>query len=823
MSFAACLAQLREEGAIDPARADRFAALFGEIEGRFRKQYGDGPGAVLAGDEALRTLDWDMQLRRRQAALQIDAQARAMADIERFDGGSGKKDASAIVALLARDDLRAPYASIEGTAERMDFEAHAQISGFLDKHSRNLAGRVRDKAGLYDILRERHGQATGNAEAKAFADAIGEVFETQRQRFNLLGGDIGFDAKYGITHRHDARRVRAAKFEDWRGFILPRLDVERMVDPLTGGKFTPGALDDTLRKVWETIRSDGLDGLGGGEGGAARKLANRRSDARFLQFRDGDAWLEYNERFGSAEPFTAIMDQIHGMNRDIAMLQRLGPNPEMSLRWLTEQMKRRSAQSPDPSPDALNRPIAGEAAIDKVWSVINGEADRVVLGGWLRNSVVTGLHGARDVITAAKLGKAVLTALGDMATVKAAKRFSGIPQTGTMLGYLKQLNPLDASDRRLAVQLELGMRDASAALMGMNRFFGKTQSPAVTKTIADTSLRITGLNKFTEAGQRHFGVSMLGDLAHHRNLDFEALRPALRDTMERYGIAARDWDAMRSAPVHAERGGEWMAAQQVRRSAPDAAEKLMDMVLGETSAAVQMSTARGRALTTFGRPGTFAGEAGRSLFQFKTFTASLMMTQGLRITAMDGIKLGGVYAARLTISLMLFGAMTLQLREIASGRDPRPIDNWEFWVDALLQGGGIGIFGDLVGSFKREGMSGSADVVGGPLVGAFFGLGKATVGNALREARGDETRFARDLTRWARGVTPGSNTWYASLALQRTIFDELETLANPDYRQSWRRMERRAEEQGTQFWWAPGDQAPERAPDLSNALEEPNP
>lgn len=718
--------------------------------------------------------------------------------------------------MMARDD-RAPYQSVEGLTEVLDFQTHAQLAGFLDKHSRNLIGQTRDKAGLDDVLRARHGDAVASAEAKAFSDAIGEVIDAQRQRFNLLGGDIGYDAKYGITHSWDARKVRADSYDQFRDVVLPELDLKDMIDPLTGQSFTPEALDQALRAVYETIRTDGLAGLGTAEAGGSRKLANRRSDARFLRFKSGDAWLRVNAKYGSSDPFSAIMNQIHGMNRDIAMMQRFGPNPEASVRWMTDQARRRIVQSDDRSPHALNKADSLGHEIGKVWDIVSGKADVPVLGGPIRSTVVRTLHGARDIATAAKLGKAVLTALGDIATLKAAQRFNGIPQTSAMLGYLRQLNPLDKADRRLAADLELGMRDASQTMMGLNRYFGVTHGPAVTKVIADTSLRLTGLNAFTEAGQRHFGLTFLNTLAHQRGKGFDAVEPRLRAAMERYDITAADWDAMRAAPLWRHPDGRaFMAGRLVREANPAVAEKMMDMVLSETAAAVQMSTVRGRALTEFGRPGTFAGEAGRSLLQFKTFTASLMLTQGMRITGMDTAKLGALYAARLVIALTMFGAATLQLRQITYGQDFRPMDTWEFWVDALLQGGGLGIMGDVIGSFEREGALGLGGVVSGPLVGMATDAGKATIGNAFRAARGKDTHVQRDLVEFARKNTPGSNTWYASLAFQRMIFDQLRELADPDYRSAYRRAIRRARDRGSEFYWQPGEMSPERAPDFSN-------
>ena len=830
MSFTACLAKLEAEGTIDAKRAARFRALYDEMEARFVKQYGASPGAVMAGEEALRALDWDAQLRMRQAALQIDAQRRGYADMERFDGGSGQKDEAAVVAMMARDD-RAPYASIESRSEALDFQAHAELAGFIDKHSRNLLGVSRDKAGLMDVLRERHSQSTGNAAAKAFSDAIGDVLESRRQRFNLLGGDIGYDAKYGITHRHDARRVRAAGFEQWRADILPELDLERMVDPLTGGPFSAEALEDALRKVHETIRTDGLAGLGSSDGGGSRKLANRRSDARFLQFKDGDAWLRYNEKYGTSDPYTAIMSHISGINRDIAMMERFGPNPDATVKWLSGQAQRRIVQGDDQSPHALNRGDAVSAKIDKMWRQLNGDNNIPVLGGKLHSGTVRTLHGARDLLVAAKLGKAVLTALGDLATLKTARHFNGlidagdrVPMLGSLkdaFGYVKQLNPASASDRKLAVQLELGMRDATQSMFGLNRFFGQSQGPAVTKVIADTSLRITGLNAVTEAGQRHFGMSFLASLAHQRGEAFEALDPALRQAFERYGMSAADWDVMRKVPVHTERGGEWMSGKLIRKADEAVADRMMDMVLSETAAAVQMTTLRGQALTHFGRPGTLGGEASAALFQFKGFTASLMLTQGMRMSGMGALRLAAPYFARLFVTMTMFGAITIQLRQLTYGQDPRPMDTWEFWVDAMLQSGGLGIFGDVIGSFEREGKSGLAGVVSGPLVGGMADLGVATIGNAFRQADGKETHYLRDLNEFARRNTPGSNTWYLSLGFQRLIFDQIRSEIDPDFSAAVRRQERRANEQGSEFYWRPGQTAPDRAPSLQNIVMQP--
>src|SRR3546814_5553738 len=96
------------------------------------------------------------------------------------------------------------------------------------------------------------------------------------------------------------------------------------------------------------------------------------------------------------------------------------------------------------------------------------------------------------------------------------------------------------------------------------------------------------------------------------------------------------------------------------------------------------------------------------------------MMQQAQVVQMLGPYRGAAYAAQFFVGMTLFGAASIQLREIAKGRDPRPMDNVEFWEDAAFQGGGLGIFGDLLGSFT----SSRIDSLAGFALGPFYGLVK---------------------------------------------------------------------------------------------------
>src|SRR3546814_13632026 len=101
---------------------------------------------------------------------------------------------------------------------------------------RGFSGKPKDSRGMDDVVRELHGQPTGNARAKTFAGAVTDVYEKLRLRFNAAGGDIGKLRGHGLVHRHDPIKVRQAGYAQWRTDILREIDTNAMRDPDTGGQ-----------------------------------------------------------------------------------------------------------------------------------------------------------------------------------------------------------------------------------------------------------------------------------------------------------------------------------------------------------------------------------------------------------------------------------------------------------------------------------------------------------------------------------------------------------------------------------------------------------
>src|SRR5581483_1811891 len=199
------------------------------------------------------------------------------------------------------------------------------------------------------------------------------------------------------------------------------------------------------------------------------------------------------------------------------------------------------------------------------------------------------------------------------------------------------------------------------------------------------------------------------------------------------------------------------------------------------------------------------------LFLFKSFSLTMAATWLMRIATSGPLESRIWNATVFTLYFALAGALAMQAKNIIYGKDPESMAKPDFWARAFLQGNGLGIYGDLINSaFSRSGRSPVADF-GGPVVGVAEDVTRLTSGQLRRLYSGQDSTFGGELVRTLKRYTPG--TYYTKLAVDRLMFDQLQTLVDRDYRGSFRRMEQHLKrENGQQFWWRPGETAPSRPP-----------
>jgi hypothetical protein len=223
---------------------------------------------------------------------------------------------------------------------------------------------------------------------------------------------------------------------------------------------------------------------------------------------------------------------------------------------------------------------------------------------------------------------------------------------------------------------------------------------------------------------------------------------------------------------------------------------------------------RTRAFVTQGtKAGTVPGELMRSMGQFKQFAVERMTTHLMRVL-IDGPAGNRVMRGlAFTMLTMGAGAISLQAAAILAGKNPLDMTRPQFWGQAFAKGGAGGIYGDVLAA-ALEGRRTGPEIFGqlaGPLPGfATDVLSAAT--SPIRAEFEEKTGRTKGENKAAEAIGIGRrftpNTWYTRLAVDRLFWDKLQTLVDPQYRQSFRRAQDRARKQGSSYWWAPGEGMP---------------
>lgn len=827
MSLRDCLGIGIDGGEIDPARGRAAQDLFDELEAEFRGRVGPADAARQAAAETAAVLRRQTVEKNRQLLLQAQAWKRLSADVAAYRTLKGEEDWGAgLLALLDHDDL-ASYSNVAARYKAIRARAHGRMADILAHFRRNLVGRVRHPAEMRNLVREAFGEATGDLSAKEMAAAWKEASEFVRLRYNAAGGRIPKRADWGLPQVHDTLKVRKASFAEWRDFVLPRLDPARMIDESTGRPISPFRLELALKDVNEAIRTDGFAKMTPSGAAGGRSLANRRLDHRFLVFKDADAWLEYQGRFGGNDPFSSMLSHIDSMSREVALMEVLGPNPSASLRYLGQVVEKRAAlrDGAEGGQKYWDRAKSQVKLAGDMFDNLTGAAFAPV-----NARVARSLAGGRQVINSGFLGSAMLVSITDLNTRRIASRMMGLPQVGVLRQVLKAFSPHSVEDRKMAFRLgviaEHTWTTQGAAL---HRYTDEINGPEFARRLSDFTLRASGLSAWTDNGRSDWQLQVLGFLADNVEKPFRDLDPALQATFGRYRIGADAWDILRRTPLYEPKpGATFLRPDDVAARADlapgladDLATRLLEMMQTETEFAVPSASVRARAVWLGGgQPGTVPGELLRSVLMYKNFALTLYYTHIRRAFLQPGLAGKGRYMADLVIGQTLMGALALQLYEIAKGRDPRPMTDAEFWGAALLKGGGLGIFGDFLFTDVNSYGRGLAETVSGPMVGAANDVRRLTIGNLAQLPDEGPTNFGREMTNFLRRYTPGGSIWYLRLAYERLVLDEIQRLTDPQARRSFRARERRwRREFGQQFYWRPGQAAPDRAPDPAAALK----
>ena len=656
---------------------------------------------------------------------------------------------------------------------------------------------------------------TGNAAAKAGAEAWLNVTDGMRQRFNAAGGDVG-KLDYGyLPQAHDQMRVLKAGQDGWAMGVMQYLDRKRYVNE-DGSLMTDAQVLDVLQGAWETISSDGMNKTAPGTFKSAGARANRGGETREIHFKDGEAYLAYLSDFGTGSMYDAMVGHIGGLSRDIALVERYGPNPEAQMRLQFDLAQRADGDG------ALGGGVRvfGNKA-DAYWRLLNGtagtpESARVAM---------VGQH-TRNIETFGKLQGAVLSSITDIGTYFVTTGFNKL----SYWDAFKNIGGAMKKDTREFLNAH-GMI-AESMISDLNRWAGENVAQSWSGRIANSTMRLSLMNAWTDTLRRGFQLTHMQGIGRMRTTDWAGLAEYDRWRMGQHGITEADWTVIQAAQPIVHNGAEFVTPDAIYATGdPNAGQvvaRYLGMLAEESENAVINPDLATRAITTGGakRAGTIDGELWRAVAQFKSFPIAMMSRHWRRMLdtpqGLDGAPALAnpyIYGGALMLSLTALGAIAFQSKQIVSGKDPVDMTTGKFWLRAASQGGGLGFAGDLLLGDTTDARS-PLDSFGRLLLGPTFGsaadLYELTKGNVDEYIAGKDTHMGAEALRFVRGHSPLVNLWYGKAALDHAGLHALQDNLSPGY---LHRIQNKARKDwGQDYWWAPGTGLPERAPSFEEAL-----
>ena len=735
---------------------------------------------------------------KREAAIQSVRMADAWTDVK-----SHKRSAyDGLVSLLSKDQTgMAGFENVEYLSKFYESKYLSKFTKALSRFRTKNIGFSQDQEGLSNLVRAIYGESVADPEIKQFAKDWAELTEEIRVDFNKKGGSISKNENWLMPQLHDASALEKVGVDNWKARILPLLDRSKMLDD-NGNPLSDADFDKALDYVFETITSGGINKAKDFTSvpSVGSKLSRRGAEHRFLYFKDADSWLTYQDEFSKGDVFITLTDHITSKANDIAVMERLGVNPQSTFDALKTQIQKEGKMTGRQKwlSDALFKVSTGQV----------NQGDLTTAADFMQT--------VRNVITASTLGKAFLSAFSDLGFQAITARYNNIGAFKVLSKQLSLMNPASEADRVFATRMGLNAEAWLGRANAANRYSDVYGNGFTTK-VAEGVMRASLLAPWTDAGRKAFGMEFSGMLSDNAGKSLSELDPSLQRAFKTYGINEADWNTFRVTKKLTFKGVDYSDFTQ------DSGKKFHQMVMSETDYAVPTPDSKVRAITTGGLGrATIEGQGWRAVMMLKSFPITLATTHFYRAAYQSTLGEKLSYLGMLFATTTALGGVALQAKDIAKGLEPRPTgyDDGEFnkeeatkfFSAAFLQGGGLGIFGDyLFSDVNRFGGSLSEGITG-PTGEMFDKTVQLTVGNIQQAIKGEETNVLGEAVKYVDRYTP--DIWQTHL-FKNYVFDSIESLADPNIDKKYNKMMRkRKKEYNQEYWFKPGTNIQDTIGDL---------
>lgn len=750
------------------------------------------------------------QAKKTRLAKNATMQAQVAAEVSAHPKGP----AWGATAKISFDPFASGARNVESQTEVVERRLFQHMNDALEGLRSKVPGASADVAGGRKMVQELRGVDTGDAAAKLHAAGFKKTVELGVRLFKDAGGMLHELGDWRSPQFWESERVRGAG-DRWKSEITEAYD-SGALEVFDGKTYAPARDRAHALEIIENAEKAITLERGGGGGGGGNGF---NTTVRAFRFKDtpagNEAFFRMMDQYGPGTGgyLDMVIGHVKGMSRELALMQVLGPDHAATAAMLKQQV--REFEAGKGTLYRLNpaRGFASEVAFDRMYKSVTGELNSVA-----NSTIATGFATARSIASAANLGGAFVSAIpGDSVTAAFAANHVGIDATKVVARALKETLTENANVRATAARLNVTSQALMENVLRGNRFEDEVMPANLAGKAADFVMRVQGLNRWTNAIKRAFEMEFMGLIAEQSLSKFERLDPKFRAFLEQNRFDAAAWDTLRATPLADIDGAKFFDIEGVQER--ELGDRLLGAIYNERRYAVIEGNARTSQFANAGQRGTIGGELWRSSLQFKSFPLTMIFTHGVRMWIDAGSPAGAARGVSFLLASTAAGALSLQAKAVLAGRDPRDMSDPKFWAAAGLAGGGAGIYGDLVNAAVTKGGQGVAETFTGPVIGQAIAVGNAIQKGGASLVSDDEPGGGGAAVRTAKKWIPGSNLWYARLAIDRLIYDQVQMAVDPQWRESFRRMKKRAEDDyGQRFYWGPGEGAPKRAPDLGASV-----
>lgn len=795
----------------------------------------------------------DNRLReRRLAEYRKLLQAAKLAELDSWQASSQFSTKSeAVTRILANHfDMNTGRQTVESLQRGITQSASRPMRDVLNYIGSRGAGFVENSQNAALFVRELFGEATGDAGAAKAARQWKEISEALRSRYNRAGGDIGQMVDWIMPQGWSARAISSAwkRHPDAANFKTDgeRLEASReifvqdmmrtaarskYIDFDTGLPMTDAQIRSHLEASFNAIATDGATKSEVGGAGVG-SISNRQKAHRQIHIADADGWLEMSQLYGAEPVQSALVSHIRSMASNIALIETMGPNPAATVDFLIAKAVKAAGDTGDAVVAGKEKAAAVVAKVTLKY--LADQTERIeprgaakVLAGWRNLNML-------------KLSGAFVTNLADIGAAHFQAIATGQSNYGLFMQQIKRLSARDTAQKHLIENAGL----VSEIMQGrMYRHMRDVLDSGWTGAVSDAVMRASLMPKLQEWAHESYSANLSNTLGRlvKEAADIGALDGFDRKFFEGYGfndaefrllklgqldkvgsfaqtmLTANTVDSIPSAKILAEFPD--MDPERVRSALRD---KVLGAIYTETTMGVLQPSAKTKALMTAGTTrGTLSGEIMASVMQFKSFPIAQIAQHLQRFNAVDGGLKKFAYGAGFLAATTLSGAIVVQIKELLNGKNPRNVYDSRFWVKSMLQGGALGIYGDMLFASSDSATQNFGNLVAGPVaqdIGQAMSVLNYPIRNLAENKEVDADKMARDAVNFVKAKTPGALLWYTRSTIDHAVLHDLQEDLNPGY---LRRMESRARKDfGQSYWWEPGEALPTEAPDFSETWQE---